>query len=308
MLLCCIKCCFIKTKMKTINNAFFALSLVCVLFSIGSVINIATKQSRYKEVTRNLYGTPIQKPRAEVIRHENLYYKWGNKEFPLNLTRLILFIPQFIISIYLLIRRVNEVDLNLNDILCLKIISIIAIINTIVNIILTFTLFLIRIFTILADNDFGGYNNYDTTNFQGMSGLNIAFDIIIMISDIFCIIFSFLIFSNIIYCNGTNDKYFNDNNNQINIIRYNPHNNIQYLPNNNRLNTFNKTIENNVKSKKEIIMVDQNGEYFIGRSMGKNPNISADEKNRIIQIIKVDENNNSFNNDYDGGVNNINPF
>ncbi len=89
---------------------------------------------------------------------------------------------QTILSIYFLIKRSNKGDLILDDIEFIKILSIITIIIVIINLIYTFILFLLHIFTIEADKDFGGYS-IDTisTNFQDMSGLNIAIDIIIMI-------------------------------------------------------------------------------------------------------------------------------
>ena len=60
----------------------------------------------------------------------------------------------------------------------------------------------------------------------------------------------------------------------MNIIRNEQQNYNRNLSNNNILNILNilnRNVENNIIFKKELIMVDQNGEYFCGSSMGKNP-------------------------------------
>ena len=57
----------------------------------------------------------------------------------------------------------------------------------------------------------------------------------------------------------------------MNIIRNEQQNYNRNLSNIYRLNILNRNVENNIIFKKELIMVDQNGEYFCGSSMGKNP-------------------------------------
>ena len=70
----------------------------------------------------------------------------------------------------------------------------------------------------------------------------------------------------------------------MNIIRNEQQNYNRNLSNIYRLNILNRNVENNIIFKKELIMVDQNGEYFCGSLMGKNPVISNNDNKKLFKL------------------------
>ena len=198
---------------------------------------------------------------------------------PLKLIRFFFLISQKIISLYFSTKRVNEVDLILNDIIFTKKLPIIAILIVILTFINTFVLFILRIYTIQSDKDLEG----SSYNFQSLTRLNLFFDAVIILLEMISIFDSFLIYNIIIYFNEVNDKYFIEIN-QMNIIRNNQQNHNRNLSNIYRLNILNRNVENNRIFKKELIMVDQNGEYFCGSLMGKNLVISNNDNKKLFKL------------------------